>query len=105
MNSYPFDRTLSSESDVLDYYTDVIRYRNSHKDQYQEIAIHAFDRTHPSRLPLPWNKTLDDLRFELIALEGPGMPEDDKNDPDEYMDELWQRLLNLVEDAKKKRTF
>jgi len=104
MKKYPFDRILSNEAELLDFFIEAIQYRIAHKGQSVEIAVHVFDKTHPSSLSFPWNKVLDELRFEFIALEAPGMPEDDNKDPDEYDDELWRRLLFLVNDLKKKQT-
>jgi hypothetical protein len=104
MKKYPFDRTLSNETELLDYFIEAIQYRIAHKDRSVEIAVHVFDKTHPSHVSFSWGKALDDLRFEFIALEAPGMPKNDDKDPDEYDDELWQRLLILVNDAKKKQT-
>lgn len=105
MNKYPFDRSLSNESEVLDYYIDAIQYRNSHKDESPEIAMHVFDKTHPiTQLSFPISEETDQLRDEFGALEAPGMPEDDEKDPDEEVDELWLRLLNLVNKVKENKT-
>jgi len=105
MSEYPFDRSLSNETEVLDYYVDAIHYRNAHKDESPDIAIHVFDRTHPKiRLSFPTSSEIDKLRDEFGALEAPGMPEDNEKNPDEYIDEVWMRLLNLVNKAKEKRT-
>lgn len=102
MKQYPFDRDLTSESDVLDYYVDAIHYRNSHKSESTEIAIHVFNRTHPKvRLSFAINRKVERLRDEFGALEAPGMPEDDTEDPNDYSDRLWARLLNLTENEKR----
>lgn len=102
MKQYPFDRNITDESDVLDYYIDAINYRNAHKDESVDIAMHVFDRTHPkSRLSFPISTAIERLRDEFGALEAPGMPENDDEDPSDHIDRLWSRLLNLVENEKR----
>lgn len=105
MNHYPFDRNLSNEADVLNYYIDAIHYRNEHKDQSTGIAMHVFDMTHPQgMLSFPVSQEVEGLRFEFGALEAPGMPEDDEQPVENYDDMLWTRLFNLIDKAKKNRT-
>jgi hypothetical protein len=105
MKEYPFDKNLSNELEVLDFFEAAIRYREDHKAQSSEIAVHVFDKAHPKpQLSFPIADDIDNLRNEFGALEAPGMPEDDDKDPDEYDDELWTRLNNLVTKAKEKRT-
>jgi len=104
MTRYEFDhRPITNEVDFLDYFIDAINYRNKHKDESREIAIHVYSKTQPPRLPFPLSDEFDDLRFEFIALEAPGMPEDNEKDPAEYDDEVWQRLLNIVTKIKVQR--
>lgn len=101
MRQYPFDRNLANELDVLNYYSDAIYYRNAHKSESVDIAVHVFDRTHPKgRLSFPISAEVDRLRDEFGALEAPGMPEDDEKDPDEYVDEVWQLLDDRVKEIK-----
>lgn len=102
MKEYPFDKNLLNESDVLDYYVTAIQYRNTHKAESAEIAMHVFDKTHQMWLPFPVSDEADRLRDEFGALEAPGMPENDEKDPDEEVDELWLRLLNMINEIKEK---
>lgn len=105
MKQYPFDRDLAGESDVLDYFAAAIQYRNAHKNESADIAMHVFDRTHPrGRLTFPIGAEIDRLRDEFGALEAPGMPDNDTQSFEDHEDEVWLRLLNLIEDAKKSRT-
>jgi hypothetical protein len=105
MNNYPFDRSLHSESEALDYYIDAIQYRNTHKAESSEIALHVFRRTNPNgMLSFRTSKGFDYLRNGFVTLEVPGMPLDNDKDPDEYVDELWEYLLNKIKKAKKSRT-
>lgn len=105
MKSYPFDRTLSTELELLDYYLDAVNYRNIHKNLSSEIATHVFNKTHQAlHSPFPTSQEIVDLRYEFGALEAPGMPPNDWQDPDVYTDQVWQRLFNLLIEAKKKRT-
>jgi len=105
MDTYEFDRPLTSEEDALDYYVAAIQYRNKHKDRSIDIALHVFRRTNPKgMLSFPVSDNFERIRYEFASLEAPGMPEDDEKDPDEYVDDIWQLLLNRVEEAKKSRT-
>ena len=102
MKQYEFDRDLTDELDILNYFIDAIQYRTSHKNESLDVAMHVFDRTHPrGRLSFPISAATERLRDEFGALEAPGMPENDDEDPDEYMDKLWLRLLNMVENEKR----
>jgi hypothetical protein len=104
MKGYPFDRELSNESDVLEYYLDAIEYRTAHKDGSPAIAIHVFDKTHPAlKLSFRISRDVDHLRDGFGSLEAPGMPEDDNKDPDEDVDEAWQLLLDRVNKVKQNR--
>lgn len=105
MHSYPFDRALGNTTELLNFYSDAIHYRNSHKAQSSEIAQYVFNATHPTiRLTFPVDTGLDRLRDEFGALEAPGMPMDDTVDPDEDEDRLWERLLTIVKNEQDKRT-
>ena len=102
MKNYPFDKQLSNEREVLDYFIAAILYRNDHKAESPSIAIHVFDMTHPLlKLSFPISTITDRLRDEFGALEAPGMPEDDNKDPEEDIDESWVRLYKLIIEAKK----
>lgn len=105
MNRYPFDRPITNESELLDYYINAIYYRTDHKDASAAIAMHVFDATHPDlKLSFPISEAAGNIRNEFGALEAPGMPDDDMKDPDEYMDDLWNRLHNLIIQTKEKQT-
>lgn len=96
---------MTDESDVLDYFIDAIQYRNAHKNESAAVAMHVFDRTHPKgRLSFPVDSEIEQLRYGFGALEAPGMPEDDEKDPDEYIDDVWQLLMDRVKETKKNRT-
>jgi hypothetical protein len=105
MNQYPFERSLHNELDVLDYYSDAINYRNRHKDQSLDIALHVFRRTNPKgMLSFAPSERLMQLRFEFGALEAPGWSKDETKTLEESEDEAWQYLLNLIKKAKKSGT-
>lgn len=104
MSQYPFDRILSKESDVLDYFINAIQYRNMHKDRSADIAMHVFDMTHPKlRLTFPIDSKTNQLRDEFGALEAPGWSEDETKSRKESEDEAWNLVLDLVRNAKKDR--
>lgn len=103
MSSYTFDRIINSETDVFEMYRDAIEYRFRHKDQSRQIALHCFDITR-SNNGVKYSADIERLRYEMGALEAPGMPEDDNLDPDEYDDRLWSRLRYLTELIIRKRT-
>jgi hypothetical protein len=105
MNNYPFDRNLTNESEVLDYYIDAINYRNAQKEESAVIAMHVFDRTHPIlMLTFPIDDTTDSLRNEFGALEAPGWSEDETKSLEESEDEAWEYVHGLVNKAKQNRT-
>ena len=105
MNDYPFDRSLFSESEALDYYSDAIQYRNTHKDESVEIALHVFRRTNPNgMLSFPVSEAFERLRYEFAALEAPGWSEDETKSLEESQDEAWDFVLDRVNKAKKNRT-
>ena len=97
MTQYPFDRTITNELEVLDYYLDAIKYRNAHKAVSGEIALEVFDRTrYQGRLPFTLSKEAEQLRYEFRSLEAPGAPDNYEQDYSEYEDELWKHLYNLI---------
>jgi len=56
------------------------------------------------QLSFPISTETDQLRDEFGALEAPGMPEDDEKDPAEEVNELWLRLLDLINKVKESRS-
>ncbi len=97
MTNYPINRELLNDLDILDYYLDAIVYRNTHKDVSREVALDVFNTTHPiTQLSFAPNKEVSDLRFSFSALEAPGAPDDYEQDYDEYEDELWKHLYDLI---------
>jgi hypothetical protein len=104
-HDYPFDRSLFSEPEALDYYIDAIRCRNTHKDESVEIALHVFRRTNPKgMLSFPVSEAFKRLRYEFAALEAPGWSEDETKSLEESQDEAWDFALGLIRKAKKKGT-
>ena len=105
MNNYLFDRNLRNESEALDYYADAIQYRNTHKTDSVEIALHVFRRTNPNGMLLfPVSKEFQDLRNEFAALEAPGWSDDETKSLEESEDEAWDYVFGLVNKFKKSRT-
>jgi len=101
MERYPFDRKLFNEADILNYYSDAIHYRNEHKEQSASIAMHVFDKTHPKNaLTFPISSAVDRLRDEFGALEAIGTPEDDALSMEDHENEVWLRLLDLIQKEK-----
>jgi hypothetical protein len=106
MNRYTFDRSLFSERDFLEYYLDAINYRNDHKDESVEIALHVFRRTNPNgMLSFSASRELERLRFEFGALEAPGWSNDEKKTLEESQDEAWSYVAEMVEKQKKAGQF
>lgn len=105
MNHYPFDRNLWNEPEALDYYIDAIQYRNAHKDESTEVALHVFRRTNPNgMLSFLASKEFQGLRYEFGALEAPGWSDDETKSLEESEDEAWDYVFGLVNKFKKSRT-
>lgn len=91
----PYD--FKHEQDILSFFNEAILYRQNHKEESEKIALFVFDKTHESKLGLLYNKRIDTIRNEFGALEAPGMPDDDQ-DPDDFVDYLWDRLRIIVKE-------
>jgi hypothetical protein len=104
MKTYPFDRRLPNESEVLEYYIDAIKYRDGHKDESLEIATHVFDKTHTLQLGFSVDESMDRLRDEFGALEAPGWSKDETKSLEESEEEAWNYVSNLINKVKKSRT-
>jgi hypothetical protein len=92
--SSPFIRT---DADALRFFKMAVKYRGGHKDEYSKIARFVFDSTHQMITNVEPGSDVDWLRLEFIALEAPGMPQDDNTDPDKYVDGLWLRLDKMID--------
>ncbi|MDK2899426.1 MAG: hypothetical protein PWQ10_613, partial [Patescibacteria group bacterium] len=66
---------ITSENDLINFYLNVIDYRNRHKNKSAKIAMYAFNKTHPMNLPFSLSDNLTSIRFEFGALEAPGAPD------------------------------
>lgn len=96
---------LKSESELIDFFLYTIDYRDKHKNKSCEIAIYAFDKTHPASMHFKVSRKLESIRFELGSLEAPVMPEDDRISPEEYENQLWKRLQKIITINKEKGQF
>lgn len=96
---------IKSNNDLIDYYLQVIDYRNTHKSFSADIARFAFDQTHPNVLAFVPSKELYSIRFEFGSLEAPDMPDDEHLDmtPKVYCDYLWNRLQKIILQEKNKK--
>jgi hypothetical protein len=84
--------------DVLLIYQHAIAKRNQAPDRSRALALDAFNETHPLRCAFASNDALNELRFEMGALEAPGSPPEGSGmSQQEYEDRLWTRLERLVE--------
>jgi len=107
MESKYFERrnVIESEDDLIDFYLNVIDYRNKHKDDSATIAIEVFNKTHPANLLFPVSDSLKSIRFEFGALEAPGIPDADSEysemSLEDFDDMLWERLRKMIIANKK----
>ena len=94
---------FTSYDDILVFFEYALGYRELHKEESGEIARFVFDMTHDDTTGLKLDRDLAQIRDEFGALEAPGQSDlDAKN----YVDTLWARLSEIVnESSKKKRQF
>jgi hypothetical protein len=104
MKSFYETTIPTTQDEVLFFFQEAIRYRESHKDESEKIALFVFDTTHQSRLGVYLSSDLEQIRYEFGALEAPGQPEGD-DDLDQFEDRLWKRLGLMIEKVQnEKRT-
>ncbi len=98
-------RKFSTKKDVYAFYKNAIEYRNKHKEEYAEIARFVFCVTHKDKLGDISDDDIDFIRFEFIALEAPGTPENDDSEAklEAFVDFLWERLRLIVDEKSKNK--
>ena len=92
---------IRTDDDALHLFKRAIEYRSRHEDA--KIARFVYDSTHKLATGVRFSDDVDQIRAEFIALEAPGMPPDDVTDPDDYVDQLWARVDEMIEEAIARR--
>lgn len=95
--------SIKNDRDILDFFKRVIAYRDEHKCESAQIARFAYSMTHENEVGFMCKSEINLLRGEMIALEAPGVPQDDTMQPEVYDNMLWNQLLKEVEAEIEKR--
>lgn len=69
MKSFFKPRQLQNQADVLDFFTEAVKYRNQHASESEAIALFVFDQSHPAATGFELDQKLEQIRFEFGALE------------------------------------
>ncbi len=103
------DYEVKNDDDATKLFIEAIKFRDDQKNMSADIARYVFAQTQPAKIGFELRKDLSDLRYEFTALEAPGWPPGWPNmnemSPEKYDDFLWDRLLNLVVQAKERGQF